>query len=110
QAEDGIRGFHVTGVQTCALPIYSVNTNNAVASSWCVKDIDFLRLKTVDFGYYLPTERLKTWGLKNTRVYLQGVNLYYWSKFKLWDPELNTSKGSSYPNTSTISLCIQDNF
>src|SRR5690606_40796897 len=24
QAEDGIRAFHVTGVQTCALPIYSV--------------------------------------------------------------------------------------
>src|SRR5690606_40468521 len=24
QAEDGIRDFHVTGVQTCALPIYSV--------------------------------------------------------------------------------------
>src|SRR5690606_40441779 len=23
-AEDGIRGFHVTGVQTCALPIYLV--------------------------------------------------------------------------------------
>lgn len=88
----------------------SVNTNNAVASSWWVKDIDFLRLKTVDFGYYLPTERLKTWGLKNARVYLQGVNLYYWSKFKLWDPELNTSNGSSYPNTRTISLGLQANF
>src|SRR5690606_40594681 len=25
QAEDGIRDFHVTGVQTCALPISSVN-------------------------------------------------------------------------------------
>src|SRR5690606_39447304 len=24
QAEDGIRDFHVTGVQTCALPIYSL--------------------------------------------------------------------------------------
>src|SRR5690606_40004336 len=24
QAEDGIRDFHVTGVQTCALPIYGV--------------------------------------------------------------------------------------
>src|SRR5690606_39368936 len=23
QAEDGIRGFHVTGVQTCALPIFT---------------------------------------------------------------------------------------
>src|SRR5690606_41083607 len=25
QAEDGIRGFHVTGVQTCALPIYALS-------------------------------------------------------------------------------------
>src|SRR5690606_41665058 len=25
QAEDGIRGFHVTGVQTCALPISAVS-------------------------------------------------------------------------------------
>src|SRR5690606_40625191 len=24
QAEDGIRDFHVTGVQTCALPIYEI--------------------------------------------------------------------------------------
>src|SRR5690606_19701806 len=27
QAEDGIRDFHVTGVQTCALPIYRGNKN-----------------------------------------------------------------------------------
>src|SRR5690606_39707091 len=26
QAEDGIRDFHVTGVQTCALPIYTALT------------------------------------------------------------------------------------
>src|SRR5439155_10106145 len=26
QAEDGIRGGHVTGVQTCALPIYGFGT------------------------------------------------------------------------------------
>src|SRR5690606_39636541 len=26
QAEDGIRAFHVTGVQTCALPIWSIAT------------------------------------------------------------------------------------
>src|SRR6266700_6945238 len=25
QAEDGIRAFHVTGVQTCALPIFRAN-------------------------------------------------------------------------------------
>src|SRR5207302_3947277 len=32
QAEDGIRDFHVTGVQTCALPIYSVSTWRAIAT------------------------------------------------------------------------------
>src|SRR5690606_41112417 len=30
QAEDGIRDFHVTGVQTCALPIYMRNPVNFV--------------------------------------------------------------------------------
>src|SRR5690606_40218931 len=34
--EDGIRDFHVTGVQTCALPIYNVpiaiTNNNAIVS------------------------------------------------------------------------------
>src|SRR5690606_9824772 len=27
QAEDGIRDFHVTGVQTCALPIYAISSS-----------------------------------------------------------------------------------
>src|SRR5690606_39353785 len=31
QAEDGIRDFHVTGVQTCALPIYEITTPEADA-------------------------------------------------------------------------------
>src|SRR5690606_40154204 len=29
QAEDGIRDFHVTGVQTCALPIYEEQVDEA---------------------------------------------------------------------------------
>src|SRR5436309_15934999 len=43
QAEDGIRDFHVTGVQTCALPILtrrrrerlSVGNPRCVSTSWC---------------------------------------------------------------------------
>src|SRR5690606_40669089 len=33
-AEDGIRGFHVTGVQTCALPIFKPNEDNEVSGGW----------------------------------------------------------------------------
>src|SRR5690606_40775770 len=32
QAEDGIRGFHVTGVQTCALPILPTETSSTSSS------------------------------------------------------------------------------
>src|SRR5690606_36502443 len=31
QAEDGIRDFHVTGVQTCALPIFSAKAQELMA-------------------------------------------------------------------------------
>src|SRR5690606_40111839 len=32
QAEDGIRDFHVTGVQTCALPIYEAGGSGDIKS------------------------------------------------------------------------------
>src|SRR5690606_39863256 len=34
QAEDGIRDFHVTGVQTCALPISDVMSPGAIANTY----------------------------------------------------------------------------
>ncbi len=88
----------------------SENSNNDVASSWWEKSIDFLRLKTMDFGYTLPKGTLKSIGLKNARIYVQGVNLLYWSSFKLWDPELETSNGALYPNSRNITTGIQVNF
>ncbi|MGN7204524.1 SusC/RagA family TonB-linked outer membrane protein [Pedobacter sp. SAFR-022] len=88
----------------------SANRNNAATSSWWIKDVDFLRLKTLDFGYNLASGTLKSIGVKTARIYAQGVNVLYWSKFKLWDPELNTGNGASYPNTRTLSLGVQANF
>ncbi|MFY0255628.1 SusC/RagA family TonB-linked outer membrane protein [Chitinophaga sp. 30R24] len=86
------------------------NKNNAQTSSWWVKDISFLRLKTADLGYNLPKGTLKSIGMRNARVYVQGLNLFYWSKFKLWDPELNTSNGTKYPNTRSVNFGLQANF
>ena len=86
------------------------NKNNSVTSSWWQKDISFIRLKTIDFGYNLPKGSLKAIGMKTARFYIQGVNLFYWSKFKLWDPELNTANGASYPNTRNLTIGFQANF
>lgn len=88
----------------------SITNNNNQPSTWWVKDISFIRFKTLDVGYNLPAGTLKTIGLKNGRIYFSGVNLLYWSPFKLWDPEMNTGNGNTYPNTRNLSLGIQLNF
>ncbi|MBW8684570.1 SusC/RagA family TonB-linked outer membrane protein [Chitinophaga rhizophila] len=88
----------------------AANKNNSQSSSWWVKDISFLRLKTADLGYNLPKNLMKRIGVKNARIYVQGLNLFYWSKFDLWDPELNTGNGTRYPNTRSVNFGFQANF
>lgn len=80
------------------------NKNNTQASSWWVKDVSFMRLKSAQIAYNLPSGFLRRTGIRNSSIYLQGINLLTFSKFKLWDPELNTNNGTSYPNIRTISL------
>jgi TonB-linked SusC/RagA family outer membrane protein len=81
---------------------YGTNTNNSVASTWWKKDMSFIRLKSVELGYSMKkatAEKLKLGGL---RAYVSGNNLFYISKFKLWDPELDTRTGLKYPSTKSI--------
>jgi TonB-linked SusC/RagA family outer membrane protein len=83
------------------------NRNNSVASSWWIKDVDFVRLKTVDLGISLPAKWVQKTGFRNAKLYAQGLNLLYWSPFKLWDPELNSGNGSAYPNTRNFTIGLQ---
>ncbi len=85
-------------------------TNNQQASTYWQKDMSFMRLKNAELGYTLPKNITKKIGLSTTRIYLQGVNLLTFSKFKLWDPELATANGSAYPNIRSYSIGINLNF
>lgn len=89
----------------------NANLNNAQPSSWWVKDISFVRFKTLDIGYNIKNKSwMKPMGLKNIQIYFDGINLCYWSPFKLWDPEMNTGDGDTYPNTRNLSVGIRANF
>ena len=44
------------------------------------------------------------------RIYVSGNNLLTFSKFKLWDPELNTNNGTAYPNVRTYSVGVNVSF
>ncbi len=86
------------------------NFNNTQPSSWWIEDVSFLRLKSAQLSYNLPKRLSQRLHLQNTAVYLIGSNLLNFSKFKLWDPELNTSNGSKYPLITTVSLGLNVKF
>lgn len=88
---------------------YGVNNNNFQTSTWWRRDISFLRLKNLDFGYTL-NNGVKGIGVKRLRVYFTGYNVLTFSKFKMWDPELASGNGTRYPLVSTYSLGLTANF
>ncbi|MFD2537119.1 TonB-dependent receptor [Sphingobacterium chuzhouense] len=90
------------------LSAVSVANNNA-QSTWFMRDGTFLRLKTVEFGYTIPKDRLKRLGMDSFRLYLSGINLLTWSRFKLWDIEM-AGNGLGYPIQKTYNFGVLLNF
>lgn len=84
-----------------AYPRLGVNksqvANNMEASSFWMRNGNFLRFKTLEVGYSFPF----------CRVYLNGDNLAVWSPFKLWDPELSYN---AYPLQRAINIGAQFTF
>lgn len=72
--------------------------NNVVASTFWMRNGNFLRFKTLEIGYRF---------CKYGRIYITGDNLAVFSPFKEWDPELEWYK---YPLQRTFNIGIQLNF
>ena len=88
----------------------TANEQNYRASTWWKKDMSFLRCKTIELGYSLPQRIVDKIGGKSVRFYCSGNNLFYFSKFKLWDPELSTSNGGKYPQMRSVMFGVDMNF
>ncbi len=86
------------------------NQNNYHVSTWWQKDMSFLRLKQFTVSYYFPKSWSRNTFITGGRFYLMGSNVFTWSKFDLWDPELNTNSGIKYPNVTAYTLGVNFNF
>ncbi|MDR1224170.1 MAG: TonB-dependent receptor, partial [Tannerella sp.] len=84
-------------------------SNNTVQSTWWMRDGSFLRLKTMEIGYTLPTRVSKAAYLQNVRIYASGNNLFQMRKFKLWDPE-QAENAFNYPLQRVINVGVNIEF
>ena len=58
--------------------------------SWAVEDGSFLRINNVTLGYSLPGTILKKLRIQNLRVYVTANNLYTFTRYTGYDPEVDT--------------------
>jgi TonB-linked SusC/RagA family outer membrane protein len=68
-------------------------SNNALQSTYWVRNTDYLKIKNLEIGYQLPTQWVRIAGLKSARIYFTGMNLISWDHVKDLgiDPESNSS-------------------
>lgn len=87
-----------------------INQNYSSTNSHFLMNGRFLRLKTLDFGYTFPKTWLSRLSVQRLRAYFIGYNLFTFSPFKYWDPELGSGSGTTYPNIKTYSLGLSATF
>ena len=90
----------------------AVNANrNWRSSDLYIKDGSYIRLKTLQLGYTLPTQWMKKVSVQKLRVYVSAENLLTLTKYDGFDPEIaagdyfniGVDKGI-YPQSRTISV------
>lgn len=85
------------------------NATALLASSYYVEDASYIRLSSISFSYNLKRDILSFLNLKTARLYVAGNNLYTWTKYSGYDPEVNSGNALmtgmdriSYPRARTI--------
>lgn len=90
------------------------NQNFSRPSKFYLEDGDYWRFKTIQVGYSLPSDVVSKAGLSKTRIYLTGENLFTFTKYTGYDPEIGggvfgIDKGY-YPQAKTFMLGVNLQF
>ncbi len=89
-------------------PLYGTNFSSKI-----IHDASFLRLRDVKLGYTVPKAKLeKLKFVSNINLYVQGSNLFIWTKWRGPDPEAGAQNInlSEFPNPRTITAGIDITF
>ncbi len=88
-----------------------------LASDYYVEDASYLRLKSISLGYSLEAKILEALNMSVARIYITGNNLYTWTNYSGFDPEVNTGNillsgvdRISYPRSKMILFGINITF
>jgi len=90
------------------------NNNFGNPSDFYLEDGDYFRIKTIQIGYTIPNDVLSKYGISRLRIYLTSENLFTFTKYSGYDPEiggdvLGIDRGY-YPQAKTNQIGINLQF
>lgn len=71
---------------------------------------DYIRLKQVTFGYEVPASALKRFSVEGVKFYVQGVNLWTYTKWPGYDPEFTGANTGIIPVSKNVIVGLQVRF
>ena len=86
-----------------------------ILHSWAIEDGSFLRLSNLTLGYTLPQRITKKVWLSKCRIYVTATNLFCWTAYTGFDPEVDTRRSSpltpgvdysAYPRTRSFAFGV----
>lgn len=88
------------------------DANFEAATTHFVESGDFLRFRNASISYGLPAAWTRAAKMRTARLFVQGQNLYTWTKFRGFDPEISTGSlsGAQYPALRTITFGLNVGF
>jgi TonB-linked SusC/RagA family outer membrane protein len=86
--------------------IFNDPNNNSRISSRFLEDGSYLRIKNVTLGYTLPASLLSRYKVQQIRIYASAQNLFTFTKYSGFDPEVpyNGVDYNVYPVTRVLSI------
>ncbi|TWV13076.1 TonB-dependent receptor [Bacteroidaceae bacterium HV4-6-C5C] len=102
--------------------LWNISSNNKTAisdySSYYLEDGSYLRLNTITLGYTLPKKIVQKAKINNARVYCTLNNIYTFTNYTGYDPEVSASGSaltpgvddSSYPRSKSWVLGVNLTF
>ena len=90
-----------------------IDQNNIQVSDYYLQDASYLRLKNLQVGANLPTQKIK-W-MQRGYLYVSVENLLTWTNLRIYDPEAvgnfeNWGPGKTYPQYRTYSIGLDLTF
>jgi TonB-linked SusC/RagA family outer membrane protein len=100
-------------------PVNNLGHSNLLISNRYVEDGSYLRIQNVTLGYSLPTDLISKFKLTKLRIYGGVQNLYTFTKYKGYDPEVGSYNQDAlllgvdngrYPTPRTITMGLNVEF